>query len=161
MAKQKLQAGAELDILTKQEMASLLREWMVDVARGARPVQIGSQAQADANNVISVGGTITPTGGTLGPKPGFWWAVTRLSVRVDSVPAAFSLYINEAHSHSHVRDIDGSANGYAAFGNNELLIGGSDQLLIRASGTSSTSIATVTGSAIEFPETLLWKWTAG
>lgn len=161
MAKQKLQAGAELDILTAGEMRSLLREWMVDVARGARPVQIGSQGVANAAGVVSVGGTVTPTGGTLGPAPGFWWAVTRLCVRVDNTPAAFSLYLNEAHTHSLVRDVDGAANGYVTFGTQELLISGGDQLLVRAAGLSSASIATVTGSAVEFPEQLLWKWTAG
>jgi hypothetical protein len=159
---QTLSAGKQLDLLTASEVRSVIREWMVDVARGARPVKIASGATADANGTVSIGGTRTLTGGTLGPAPGFWWAVTRLAVRVDGVPAAFEIYENEPHTHSLVRDVPGEANGYASFGAHELLVGNADQLLIRcASVTPTTGTATVTGSAMEFPEALLWKWTTG
>lgn len=159
---QTLSAGKQLDILTAKEMSLLLREWMVDVARGARPVKIASQGTADATGLVSIGGTTTLTGGTLGPAAGFWWAVTRLAVRVDGAPAAFELYANEPHTHSLIRDVPGEANGYASFGAHELLVGNADALLIRCSSlTPTTGVATVTGSAIEFPEALLWKWTTG
>ena len=156
-----LSAGKQLDILTAKEMSALLREWMVDVARGARPVKISSQATADAAGVIRVGGTLTPTGGTLGPNPGFWWAVTRLAVRVDGVPAAFSVFINEENPNNVVRDVLIGANGYAPFGAQELLVGNGDALLVKAAGTANTGVCTVTGCAVEFPEQLLWKWTTG
>jgi hypothetical protein len=159
--RQKFQAGAELDILTPAEMSRLLREWMVDVARGARPVAISAAATAGADSKITVGGSVTLTGGTMGPGAGFWWAVTRLAVRVDDVPAAYTIYTGEPHTSRLVRDVDASAGGYAAFGSHELLVGNSTPLAVRASGSSTSSRATVTGCAIEFPESLLWKWLAG
>lgn len=162
--KQKI-GGADVDMLTKGELDSTVRglqDWLVSVAKGARPTRFtASGTAAGTANLIEVGGANTLTGGRLGPEPGFWWAVTRLSVRVDGQPGAYSLYLNGAHTDSHIRDVDATQNGYLAFGAQELLVGNSDRLYLRAAGLSATSAMTVSGAAVEIPNQLLWKWLAG
>lgn len=161
MPKCTLSAGKEIETLSQAELNQSLRDWMVEAVKGMRPVLIAAQGAADTAGSITLGGATTLTGGTLGPGQGMVWAVTRLCVRVDSGPAAFSVYMNQAGSHRLVRDIDGSSNGYAPFGNNELILPSGDQLVIRASSLTPSSTVTVTGAAIEMPAGLLWKWLAG
>lgn len=160
--KQKFNAGADLDVVSGSELRqamSGLQDWMVSVAKGLRPVDIEGSAVADGTGLIQVGGALTLSGGRLGPEAGFWWAVTRLAVRIDNVPAAFSLYLNHPGSNAVIRDVDATAGGYLPFGAHELLVGNSDTLYLRGSGsTPGTSRMTVTGQAIEIPQQLLWRW---
>lgn len=162
--KQKI-GGADVDMLTKSELDSTMRglqDWMVSVAKGVRPIRISARGKANGvSTTLELGGATTLVGGRMGPEPGFWWAVTRLAVRVDSQPAAFSLYLNAAETNSHVRDVDGAANGYAGFGAQELLVGNTDSLYLRASGLATDSTISVSGAAVEIPAQLLWKWLAG
>lgn len=162
--KQKI-GGYPVDLITKDELDGALKgmqDWMVSVAKGARPIRFTGAGTANGTTtLIEAGGATTLTGGRLGPEPGFWWAVTRMSVRVDSQPAAFGLYLNGAHTDSHIRDVDGTDNGYVAFGAQELLVGNSDSLYLRAVGLTVTSKMTISGAAVEIPNQLMWKWLAG
>lgn len=155
-------AGGKFETLTATELHAALREWMVDVVKGIRPVSIATQGNADANGLVVLGGARTPTGGTLGPAEGFWWAVQRLAVRVDSVPAPFSVYRNAPNTDSLIRDVAVEANGYVPFGPWELMLAGGDQLVIQTNSlTANTGLATVSGQAVEIPNALIWKWMAG
>ncbi len=158
MAKCKITNGAEIDTLTAGELRAVLREWQVDVAKGLRPILIDGQGTATAGGVIELGGAVTLTGGKLGPNPAFWWAVTRLAVRVNGAAAgAYAIGVGSAH----VRDVPVAANGYAQFGAQELLVGNADTLTITASGVAASATVTVTGAAVEIPQALLWRWLAG
>lgn len=161
MPKYKMSAGSEFETLSKAELDASLKQWMVDTAKGIRPVLIAAQGAADGAGAVSVGGATTLTGGALGPADGYWWAVTRLAVRIDGQPAAFSLYLNSVGPHSLVRDVNGSQGGYAAFGSTELMVPGTDNLIIQGSSVTAGSAVTVTGQAIEMPNSLLWKWLSG
>lgn len=158
MAKQRLSAGQELDILTAGEVKSILREWQVDVAKGLRPVLFSAQGTATAGGAISLGGAVTLTGGQLGPLPAFWWAVTRLAVRVNgSAAGAFAVGVGS----SHVRDVPATAEGYANFAAQELMVGNSDTLTVQLSGVAASASVQVYGAAVEIPQALLWRWLAG
>jgi hypothetical protein len=161
MGKYKMSAGAEFETLNKKELDASLKEWMVDAVKGCRPVQISAQGSVTAPGTVTLGGATTLTGGVLGPEVGYWWSVTRLAVRVEGQPAAFSVYLNNADGGHLVRDVNGAANGYATFGQYELLFSGSDALIIQASTVGESGLVTVSGAAIELPTTLLWKWLAG
>lgn len=162
MPSQKLTAGGSFETLNKAELDLSLREFMVDALKGIRPVQIASQGVADATGVVTLGGAVSVTGGTLGPEVGFFWSVLRLAVRVDGVPAAFSLYRNTVDPGSLIRDVPGSSNGYAPFGVSELLITGGDTLVVQSQSlTPSTGVMSVSGQAAEIPAGLLWKWLTG
>lgn len=155
-------AGGKFETLTSAELHAALKEWMVDAIKGIRPVSIATQGTADASGLIVLGGAAHPVGGTLGPEVGFWWAVQRLAVRVDGVPAAFSVYRNAPNVDSLVRDVSGDAGGYAPFGPWELMLTGGDSLVIQTNSmTANTGLATVSGQAVEIPSTLVWKWMAG
>lgn len=158
MAKCKLSAGQEIETITPGELRALLREWQVDVAKGLRPILFDAQGTATAGGAIELGGAATLVGGTLGPRPAFWWAVTRLAVRVNGAAAgAFAVGLGS----SHVRDVPVAANGYAQFAAQELLVGNADTLTIAATGVAAAATVTVTGAAVEIPQALLWRWLAG
>jgi hypothetical protein len=158
MAKQKLTAGKDIDILTAGEVRSLLREWQVDVSKGLRPVLFNASGTASAGGAIELGGPVTLTGGQLGPLPAFWWAVTRLAVRVNGAAAgAFSVGIGA----THVRDVPVAANGFASFGAQELLVGNASTLTVGLAGAAASAVVQVTGAAVEIPQALLWRWLAG
>jgi hypothetical protein len=165
MSRVRLTAGAELDTLNQHELHQTLRaalkEWMVDVAKGATPIRISAHGTAGTTGLATLGGETTLQGGKLGPDPGFWWAVTRLALRVDSQPGAGSVYLNRRSEQTVVRDITADCNGYVAFGEKELMIAGGETLVVSASSLTPGSTVYVTGAAIEFPVSLLWKWTAG
>lgn len=156
--KQKFNAGAMLDVLTVDELRGVMREYMVDIAKGIQPVAIAAQGITDTNSKCVMGGSYTLTGGTLGPEAGFVWAVTRLSVRVAEIPSAFSVYYNTPGSHRVIRDVDGSANGYVSFGSQECIVKTGESLVFSMTGTASGQPVTVTGQAIEIPNQLLWKY---
>lgn len=162
---QTLSAGKQLDILTAKEVGnelrSLMQEWKVDTARGARPVNISADFTADATGLAVGGGSQLLSGGTLGPNQGFWWAVVRLAVRVDSAPAPFELYKDRRSAQSLVRDVNGDQNGYASFGAQELLVEGGASLVVAVGSQAPGSRAYVSGQAIEIPNQLLYKWLAG
>ena len=160
MPKFTMSAGKEFETLSKAELDASLKEWMIDVVKGIRPVNISSQGNAVAT-AVTLGGATSLTGGTLGPEAGYWWAVSRLAVRIDSVPAAFSLYRNATNPGDLIRDVPGEANGYAAFGPYELMIAGGDTLLIQANSLTETGLLTVSGQAVEIPNQLVWKWMCG
>lgn len=163
--RQKL-GGSEIDVLSTKDLQEAVKgwqQWMVDVARGVRPIRFNAQGDSDANGLIQVGGAVTLTGGRLGPDDGYSWAVCRLAVRVDGEPGAFSLYVGGAHTNSLIRDVTGDANGYVGFGAQECLLIGGEQLYLRASSEhlSTKNVCTVSGAAIEIPNQLMWKWLAG
>lgn len=162
--KQKL-AGHDIDILSSGDLEQAMRgmqQWMVDVARGAKPIRFNAQGVADSTGLVQLGGATTLTGGKLGPNEGVVWAVTRMAVRIDGQPAAFSLYVGGAHTNALIRDVNSDANGYVSFGAQECLIPGGDDLYLRgASITPSTGVCTVSGAAVEIPNQLMWKWLAG
>lgn len=158
MAEFSMSAGSKFESLTQKELNASLKEWMVDVAKGCRPVLINAQGAADTTGLVTIGGATSLTGGTLGPEVGYWWAVMRLAVRIDGLPAAYSLFQNVPLPHQLIRDVNGDANGYVAFNPTELMIPGGDTIVIRGSSITPGSAVTVTGQAIELPNQLLWKW---
>ena len=162
MPKSTMSAGREFETLNKAELDASLKEWMVDVVKGIRPIALSTQGTADSTGAITLGGATTVTGGAVGPREGYWWSVCRLAVRVDGSPASYSLYRNAPNVDSLVRDIPAGNNGYVAFSTYELMLGGGDSLVFQASGvTPNTSLMTVSGQAVEIPNQLLWKWMAG
>jgi len=156
-----LSAGKKIETLSKAELDASLKEWMVDVAKGCRPIQISAQGSSASPGAVVLGGATTLQGGTLGPEAGFWWSVSRLAVRVEGMPAPFSLYLNNADGGHLVRDVNAGANGYIGFGAFELMLSGADTLVIQTSTAGEAGLVTVSGAAVEMPNQLVWKWLAG
>ncbi len=160
MAEFKMTAGGKFETLTRDELDASLKTWMVESVKGMRPIRFDAQGAATAA-AVTMGGATTLTGGRLGPEVGYVWAVQRLAVRVEGQPGAFSVYVNAANPANLVRDVNALANGYAGFGRDELLLSGSDTLVIQGSTAGESGLITVSGAAVEMPVGLLWKWLAG
>lgn len=161
MAEFKMTAGGVFNTLTKEELDASLKAWMVDNAKGARPVRFAAQGTVAADGTLTVGGAITLTGGTLGPTSGFYWVVNRIAVRVAGAPASYSIFINSPQPQDLVRDVTSTANGYVGFSTPDLVLSGDDSLVITAAGATSGQIAVITGQALEVPASLLWKVVTG
>lgn len=93
MAKHKLTAGAEIDLLTKDEVRDVLRSWMEEITRGARYIRRAVTGTVDGGGALLIGGVSDED--TLKPPPGFMWAVTRISLSGLTAGQSVDVYINE------------------------------------------------------------------
>jgi len=82
MAKVRLELGAELDLLNKDELADTLRKndkWLQDAAYGVRHQALPRMIGTPAGGVLNLGYD-QPDQVYAGPKEGWYWAVSRVSV---------------------------------------------------------------------------------
>lgn len=149
MAKFRLSAGQEIDILTKGEVAEVLRSWQNELTRGARVRNYSIQGTADgAGNLIM--GTNQD-----GPEPGMVWGITRFSVVGSTIPAAgLAVYRNEVTRSAVLianlqRDLFPDARG--------CMVMGGDSLRIAGAGLVPTDQVTVTMSIREVPALMAWS----
>ena len=165
MPKIKLQAGAELDVLSKNELKSVMdtvrQDWFNQVARGDRYPRFAAQGTI-ASQTLSIGGA-EQADQRLGPPEGFVWAVQRLAVAglttITGTPAVattepVALYVNDSGASSLVHP---AITGYADFADYELVLYPGDTLLVTGASLTSTGTVTVTGQARELPISMLWR----
>lgn len=159
----KLQAGAELDLLTRDEikdvMRSGMRDWVLEAMRGPMPKRFAAQGTITANAVTVDGSNGS---GVLGPEAGFAWLITRVAVSgVTLATDATALYVNAVSPWNlvlpNVTGVTGST-GYHEFPSGQITLRGNDRLILASTGSiAATGQVTLTGSAWEVPETMLWK----
>lgn len=146
----KLTAGAELDLITKEELRGELRAWHQEVRRGPKFTRRSFVA-------TGTGSALSFTGD--GPAEGFVWAVTRLSVTgpgFDPATHRVSVYINEATPTQLVWvDLIGNA----SIGDHGLILNGGDSLVFVVTGGNPTSGAqlAVTATIKEVPALMAWS----
>lgn len=152
----KLEAGAQLDLITAEEVRNTLDAWYSEIMRGVTFRYIGGQTN-QAAGVFSIGGA-SDSEDVLGPRAGFMWAVTRLAVSGNGFnPAAdtFTVYINDqSPSKLVVQNIVRQQ----LFDMGVLVLTAKDRLLVTgpATGAAGTDV-TLSGAAIEVPVQLAWK----
>jgi hypothetical protein len=154
MAKVKIQAGMELDVLTKDELDGSLKamgaNWWSEIGRGDRYRRVLLTGVVTAAGAISVGGPSTPE---AGPPPGYVWSVRRLCQ--SAVDETLDLFLND--------DSPGSLVGrfpvarYWSFNPAELVLYPGDQLLATGASFTVASTVTVTGQVRELPLALAWR----
>lgn len=155
----KIAAGAELDLLTKDEMSSTLTQTMVawrrENAQGDRYVKFSAQGLIDTAAVEFGGPTETYT---LGPGEGFVWDVRRVCVTgYDSAGGdIIGIYVNAETPLSLVATTTQSATGLFLFDRQCVLYGG-DRLLFAGSSLAATGYVKVTGTARELPISMAWR----
>lgn len=148
--KVKLHAGAELDMLTRDELASVLRSWQTELTRGAR-------LRRHSINGVAVAGVLLMGTNDDGPAEGMAWAVTRLSIAPGpTLPAGgIQVFANTSESPSSllirslVTDVFPGDHGC-------ILLGG-DSLRIAGAGLGATDSVTVTMSIKEVPMQQIWS----
>jgi hypothetical protein len=157
MAKFRIQAGAELDLLTpkefKDELGAAFKSWREEMARGGVFKQLQLSGTTDAAGALVMGGDLVEQG--AGPGPGFMWSVRRLYVYGMADGDTVTVYINDANPRSAVCPIT-AALPYRGFHPNELVLKGSDRLVIAGSSLPIATEFVVTGAVKEVPEFMSW-----
>lgn len=160
MAKVKLELGAELDLLNRDELAAELSEsgkWQRQAAMGLRHIDLPIMSGKVSGAAITLGADQTD-GSFVGPQSGFYWKVTRVSVEGLAANDQVKLYKG------------GSGLGVGRFvawiafqpgvytpGSQGLILKPGDTLAISGTGLAATGEIRVTGEAITVPGPLMWK----
>jgi len=155
MPKVRLELGAELDMLSKDEMGGLLDRhgsWEREAAYGMRQTDLPMMQGAVSGAAISLGAD--QAGGTqCGPPAGWYWAVHRISV--DGLGA--SDVVKVWKDSRFICAILQSAGSFATFGKGGLTLKGGENLLVKGTGLAATGTITVYGEATSVPGPLMWK----
>jgi hypothetical protein len=157
--KVKIQAGAEIDTLTKDELTQALRDWSVEVMRGPIPKRFSAQGTV-AGNALTIDGQ--NGSGVLGPEAGMVWLVTRVAVTgLTNATDPTSLFVNGTQPWNlvipSVTGVTGST-GYHEFPASQVMLTGNDRLILASTGAiAATGMITLAGQAWELPVGLLWK----
>ena len=147
--KVKLQAGAELDLLTASEVREVLLSWQNELTRGAKIRRYSIQGTADGAGRLLMGTNQD------GPEPGMCWGITRFSVVGSTIPAGgLPIYVNDTQRSSVLvanlqRDVFPDARGC-------MLMPG-DSLRFDTSGFVPGDQVTVTMSIREVPAAMAWS----
>lgn len=155
----KLEAGAEFDFVTQDELRKTLAEyataWRVEHAKGPRPRRFSAMGTV-AGGLVRIGGDERAgDGGPLGPDAGFAWSVQRLTVRGLN-PAAESLSIYYGTDNPLSLVMDGFST-IVAFAANDLILQGPESLFFGGTALVSAGPIIVTGTAMEVPIGLMYK----
>lgn len=158
--KVKLQAGAELDLFNREEMAAeldrIFAAWKAEIPRGVkwRPFSASTVA---AGGVWAIGGPGNDKD-QLGPNPGFVWAVTRLAVSGNGVVQGTDIWNvfmddiapSKLVSSGHTRFVTYDVGVFVLNPNGQILAQGA------ATGLGGTDV-TLSGQAVELPKELSWQ----
>lgn len=157
--KQKFNAGADLDMLTRDEVREVLessqKSWFNEVAKGDRYKRFSIQAPVLAAGTVVIGeDNLT----RVGPNDGFVWSLKRLNLvattAFDFTSDFTYLYINDAHPSSMVRQITAA---YTQFGNNEVVLYPGDSLVVTSVSLTAGEIVTMSGAMRELPISMAWR----
>lgn len=154
----KINAGAEIDVITKGEMDDALKNfgtsWVQELARGDRYRDIRGAGTITAT-AVSIGGDRDDV--NLGPSQGYVWSVKRLAVIASTVDdvAKLTLFKNDNAPSSTVKPI---LLTYNTFDANELVLYPGDKLLVESSAAlGGSGNITITGQVRELPVALAWR----
>lgn len=159
--KTKIQAGAELDLLNKDElkevMKTVTKDWFAQVSRGDRYTRFSASATTAGNAFVIDGSQHIYQ--RLGPAEGFVWSVQRLAVHglAAADRALVELYLNDDGPSSIVHP--SLAGGYVDFGQTQLVMYPGDTLLVKGTGLAATdgTVVTIGAQARELPMPLAWR----
>lgn len=152
----KIQAGAELDLLTKDEVRAELERfatnWRTEVARGIRYRRFSLYGDSTSGGVLSIGESGDQK---AGPGTGFCWLLKRLSVSGAYDPAG-----GDELAFYHSSSENGSSLINAALpqvSDVEEFFGPGETLVFAGASLTASTRFWVTGQVLEAPEALAWK----
>lgn len=152
----KINAGAELDLLTRDEMrdelAGFAANWRAETIKGDRYKRIYGYG-TPATGAVEFGGDLAG-GEQLGPAQGFVWDVRRLGL-LGHDPAAdvLRVFINAPEIGNCVIPVMGR---YQGFNRAELVLYPGDLLLVSGT-TAATDRVSLVGQVRELPIGLAWR----
>ncbi len=162
--KAKLDFGAEIDILSGEEFNKGLRQaiaFMRAEAESLKHVRLPV-----LSGQVAAGGTITlgseglldqsaNQGALCGPRSGFAWRITRVSVTGLLAAEELSLYWADASPQRYVAGITGP--GLFNLSTKSLLLKPTEHLVVSGSGLTAGETITVSGEAIEVVAEQIFK----
>jgi hypothetical protein len=163
MAKVRLQAGAEFDLLNKDELSSALSDQSTadQLARlhGIKHMRLPEVLVGTvASSAISLDGNTGPY--PLGPRSGYAWAIKRLIVSgltSGATPDVVNLYKGGPGAGVPLWQFNGNNFGYT-FGKLEMTLYGGETLSLKNSGSiAATGQISLGGELIECPAELIGK----
>lgn len=154
MAKVRLELGAELDFLNKDELADALHSsgaWEREAAFGLRHQDLPMMAGTPSSGALALGAD-QPGGITCGPRAGWYWAVKRISV--DGLASG-----DQVKVYKDARFVCWVAYqpGFVTFGKDGLVLKNGEYLRVTGTGLSATGQVSVYGEAVSVPGPLMWK----
>lgn len=150
--KAKLTAGAELDLLNRDELAETLKSWGHELTRGARFRRRSMAGTVAADGSLTIG---TGSDDTFGPAEGFVWAVTRISIAgIDPDTQWVNAYANDANPSSLLVP---RISRVEYPGDHAVVLVSGDQLVIAGSTLTATAIVTATVQIKEAPTLMAWS----
>jgi hypothetical protein len=153
MAKSKIQAGAEIDLLTRAELEQVLANWRTEQARGVKLRRHSILGTSDAAGGLQMGGNED------GPSEGMAWAVTRFSVAFphqSAMPAlGLSVFANDTTSPTGL--IVRTLLTDVFTGDHGCVLLSGDSLRIAGAGLPVSTQCIVTCSVKELPIGMIWN----
>lgn len=159
MVKVKINAGAEIDTLTREELRQELRlmtsDWMAEVTRGFKFRRFLALGPITAGAVSIVDGVDN----TLGPGAGMVWSVTSISVAGLALNDSVDCLVNDKDPIGSIARVAGTGQyPTIRFNSPDIVLQENDTLSFTASGLVSTaSQLQVFGRCIEIPRVLSYK----
>lgn len=159
MAKVKLQAGVDLDLMNAAEAREVVRTelaaWHKEITRGVKFRTFSAQT-------VNGGATWTiadPTADPVGPREGFSWSVTRFTVSGGGVVPGTDAYNVGVNELSPSKLIETGLTRGKTFDVGGLVLNGGDRLVFGGASTGTLALPiVVSGAAIELPAQLAWRF---
>lgn len=151
----KLQAGREVDVLTKEELQAGLTantaSWFQEKARGL------STARFDGTATVAAAAVSIPAPGqaAIGPDVGFCWAVQRVTADGLQANDVLVVYRNSAQPINRLGTITATSSFHP--GSKGCILRGDERLIITGATLTATDDITVNGEAIEATESDIYK----
>lgn len=149
--KVRLTAGAELDMLTRDELASVLQSWRTELTRGVRTRRVSIAGAVDAAGNLLMGD------GGDGPNESLAWAVTRISVAPGPVLPLGGLQVFANDTSSAGGLLIAALTGDVFPGDRGLVLMPGDSLRITGSGLVAATQVMVTAQVKEVPVQQVWS----
>jgi hypothetical protein len=152
--KTRLRLDAEIDLLNKGELDDALdrsSSWEREAAFGLRHQDLPRMIGTPSGGTLNLGAD-QPEGTWCGPKEGWYWAVSRISVDGLASGDAVKVYKDT----KFVGWITYQP-GMATFGIRELVLKPGDFLRVTGSGLTATGQVEMYGECVSVPGPLMWK----
>lgn len=157
----KLQAGADLELLTKEEVRDVvhgvMQDWVQQAMIGPKMVEVYAQGTVTSAGALTIGGESADlTAGNLGPQNGMLWSVKWTNVYGLQGADTLAMYKGPAVPSRLVRT---DVAGYQRYGSDELVVRGGTNLQFAGTGlaTPAGTVVVITGHVWELPQTMMYK----
>lgn len=158
----KLHAGAEMDLLTRDELGDELRSlyeaWKAEIPRGVKFRPFSASASVSAARWTVGDAAANNDKDPLGPQSGFVWAVTRLNVAGNGVIQGTDLWEVYLDSASPSKQVSNGHTRYVTYDVGVFVVHSPSTLVVTGAGTGVAGTDVwVSGQAVELPKELAWQ----